>query len=239
MSSFEAHAIPPDDLAAAAPASSISTGPPRLTPGRELELVDAHRQGDPQALSELLRAYQRRVYAICYRMVRDVDLASDLTQDVLVKLIESLDKYDGRARLSTWVYRVAANCCLSHLRKAKLRRHASLDGAARGAGDDSGDSRRGLSDPSRGMNDPVSREPSAAHRVEQDEQRAILQAALMSLDPEVRVMLVLRDMQDLDYEQISEVLGIPVGTVKSRLFRARSALRTEAERRAGEGDDER
>ncbi|HRP64142.1 MAG TPA: sigma-70 family RNA polymerase sigma factor [Phycisphaerales bacterium] len=212
-----ARPIPPGDGGSPKPRRAISTGPPRMTPLREMQLLEAHRAGDGEALGELLDAYQHRIYAVCYRMLRDVDEASDLTQDSLIKVIEGLDSYDGRSKLSTWMIRIAMNCCLSHLRKQKLRRHGSLDaaGAALEGGAAFG-THWGRS---------LQGELSGSRRVEQAEARGILHRALMSLEPDARAVLVLRDMQDLDYEQIAEVLETPLGTVKSRLFRARAALR--------------
>ena len=142
-------------------------------------------------------------------MVRDRDQASDLTQDTLVRVIEGLPGFDGRSALSTWVIRIAMNGCLSHLRKARIRRHASLEGSG-----------SAVARPIRGRE-----ELSGAERVEYDEEALRLLDALECLDPETRAILVLRDLQELEYARIGEVLGIAVGTVKSRLFRARAALR--------------
>ena len=80
---------------------AISTGPPRLTPLRESQLVELHRKGDPEAMTELLEAYQRRIYSICFRTVHDAELARDLAQDSMVKVLEGLGTYDGRSKLST------------------------------------------------------------------------------------------------------------------------------------------
>ncbi len=190
---------------------------PKLTRLREMQLVDAHRAGEPEAIGKLLRAYQRRIYAVCYRMLRNADEAADLTQDSLVKVIEGIDSYDGRAALSTWVIRVTMNCCLSHLRKQKIRRHRSLDSPV------------GPDDQPAAAILQGSEEPSSLERVEQAEARSVLLGCLGDLDPEMRSVIVLRDMQDLDYQQIGEVLQVPIGTVKSRLFRARAALRAAAE----------
>jgi RNA polymerase sigma-70 factor (ECF subfamily) len=196
----------------------------RLTPLRELQLVQAYRRGEADAIAELLRAYQRRIYAVCYRMVRDEHDARDLAQDAMVKVIQGLDGYDGRSKLSTWVIRVSMNCCLSHLRKQRLRRHGSLDADwADGGGGPAGSTAAGGELP-------------PARGVEQGEMRGILSRALGSLDPQMRSVLVLRDMQDLEYSQIAEVLGVPVGTVKSRLFRARVALREAVEAESGRGE---
>jgi RNA polymerase sigma-70 factor (ECF subfamily) len=198
----------------------------RLTPLRELQLVQAHRRGDAEAIAELLRSYERRIYSVCYRMVRDEHDARDLAQDAMVKMLQGLGSYDGRAKLSTWVIRISLNCCLSHLRKQRLRRHGSIErdwppgtgGPALAAG---------------GVG-----ELSPAGGVEQSEMHGILSRALGSLDPQMRAVLVLRDMQELEYSQIAEVLDIPVGTVKSRLFRARTALRTAMEAEAARGGAE-
>jgi RNA polymerase sigma-70 factor (ECF subfamily) len=217
-----------------------------LTPLRELQLLEIHRKGGPasyDAVSELIQAYQRRVYSICYRMVRHADDAADLTQDVLIKMIESLGSYNGQSKLSTWVIRVTMNCCLSHLRKQKLRDHKSIDSTAlyEGAGGrPGGPSARGGPDyGSSGLRTPAGEvklhgEPSPAQGVEQAHRRAAVLDALNSLDPDTRALLVLRDVQELDYQQLADVLEVPVGTVKSRLFRARAALRQALEAKPGE-----
>ncbi len=198
------------------PSAAGADQTPQLTPLGELQLVEAHRKGDPDAIGQLLEAYQRRMYSICYRMVRSEHDARDLTQDSMVRVIQGLDSYDGRSKLSTWVIRVTMNTCLSHLRKQKLRRHASLEGGSENA--------------AVGPVDPRSmRELLPSRRVERSEMRLVLGRAMMSLDPQMRSVLVLRDMQDLEYQSIAQALEIPIGTVKSRLFRARLALRTALE----------
>jgi RNA polymerase sigma-70 factor, ECF subfamily len=187
---------------------------------QDLALAQAVQRGEPQAWNLLLRKYQDRLFAVCVRMVRDRDVAADLTQESMVKIIEGLESYDGRAKLSTWMIRITMNVCLTRLRSEKLRRHASLDLA---------DARTGMT-ASEQLQDGagfgrVTSELDAESRVEANEQRELLSAALVRLDPEPRAILVLRDARGLDYDQIAEVLSVPVGTVKSRLFRARVALR--------------
>lgn len=183
------------------------------------EIVAAIRSGDASAWTDLIERYQGRVFAICFRMVRDRELASDLTQDTFIKVIKGLDSFDERARLSTWLYRVTVNVCLSKLRSEKLRRHASLEAMA-GAGDP--DSRSEI-------RFAQSREPEAELGIEQDEDRLRVVRALGALSDEHRAILTLRDGRGLEYEQIAEVLDIPIGTVRSRLFRARAALRAALE----------
>ncbi len=203
-----------------------SGDPPRLTPLQELQLVEAHRGGDPDAIGQLLESYQRRIYSICYRMVRDEHEARDLTQDAMLRVIQGLESYDGRSKLSTWVIRVTMNSCLSHLRKQKLRRHASLDAGSENA-------------PSGPVDPRTLGELSPPGRVELTEMKAVLGRALLCLDPDMRAVLVLRDMQELEYERIARALEVPVGTVKSRLFRARLALRAAVEVELGKGDHDR
>jgi RNA polymerase sigma-70 factor (ECF subfamily) len=204
------------------PVQPASQDPPRLTPLAELQLLEAHRGGDPAALGRLLEAYQRRIHSICYRMIRNEHEARDLTQDAMLRVIQGLDSYDGRSKLSTWVIRVTMNTCLSHLRKQKLRRHASLDAASESAAS--------------GPMDPRSiGELSPPGRVQQAEMRLLLGRALLCIDPDMRAVLVLRDMQELNYERIAKALEVPIGTVKSRLFRARLALRVAVEVELGRG----
>lgn len=197
----------------------------RLTPLEEQQLLDHARSGDPDALATLLQSYQKRMYAVCYRMLGNENDARDLTQDSLVRVIEGLDSYDGRSRLSTWVIRVTMNCCLSHLRRERLRRHASLDRpiASHQAGET-------VSTP-RGHAIESEREPPPTRRIQGNEKTAVLLEALDSLDPTMKAVLVLRDLQELEYQQIAEVIEVPIGTVKSRLFRAREALRQAIEAR--------
>jgi RNA polymerase sigma-70 factor (ECF subfamily) len=122
------------------------------------------------------------------------------------------------------VIRVTINCCLSFLRREKVRSHASLD--AHDAGTVAGGKTASREPGGGGIR---GREHSAGRGVEQEQNRAALVRALNSLDEESRALLVLRDLQDLDYQQLAEVFELPLGTVKSRLFRAREALRTALE----------
>lgn len=196
----------------------------------DLALIEAVRAGGRDAMGLLLTRYQSRVYGLCYRMVGHRERAADLAQDCLVKVIQNLDKFDGRAQFGTWVYRIAANVCISHLRAEKLRRHASLEAPAGGrAARAEGDETR------MGAHLEQRREPGAGPRVQATEDRSRLLDALATLDGEQRAILVLRDSRGLDYDQIAEVLGVPTGTVKSRLFRARAALRAAIEKSDEEG----
>jgi RNA polymerase sigma-70 factor (ECF subfamily) len=202
---------------------------------RDIDLIHRLRGGEAALWPEFIARYQDRLFAVCLRLVHDRDLASDLTQDTFVKVIQHLDKYDGRSKLSTWLIRIAMNVSLSKLRSEKLRRHASLDapaggGSGRGRGGGPGP-RSGEDTPSRGSQIAQNKELSGVAGVERDQERLALLEALRLVDDEQRAILILRDGHGLEYEQIAEALGIAVGTVKSRLFRARLALREAIERR--------
>lgn len=187
------------------------------------------------AWSELFLRYQDRLFAICFRMVPNRHTAADLTQDAFVKVLSGLDSYDGRSKLSTWVFRVTMNVCLSHLRAAKLRDHVGLETIAPSisraisqespprSGGNIGD----LGNRPSGIAQDVELPPDLG--VERDQRRHRVASALSALDAEQRAILVLRDVQGLDYDQIASVLEVAVGTVKSRLFRARAALRAQLE----------
>ncbi|HRQ73677.1 MAG TPA: sigma-70 family RNA polymerase sigma factor [Phycisphaerales bacterium] len=181
-------------------------------------LVRAILAGRGDAWNDLVRRYQDRVFSLCLRMVNnDRDLAADLSQDAFLRIIRGLGSFDDRARLSTWVYRVTINSCLSRLRQEKLRRHPSLD------------SPQSTNDVLPASSRRQTREPPPGSRVQTVDERERLLGALGVLSDEHRAILILRDSRGLEYEQIAETLDIPVGTVRSRLFRARAALRNELE----------
>lgn len=207
--------------ASSAPRSSgNSPDPITIADAQEDRLLRAHRAGDPRALEQLLLAVQPRLMAICVRMCRDQQDARDLCQDAMVRIIRGLPDFSGRSRLSTWMIRVTMNVCLTDRRRSLLRRTSSLDappargeeGSATIPGHDS------------------AREPTPFERIELGEELRLLSEGLARLDPEPRAILILRDAQGLDYAEIAEVMGIPQGTVKSRLFRARVMLREQIEK---------
>ena len=163
-------------------------------------LVAAALDGDAKALDSLLRRHHDRVYALCRRLAGNDADAADATQEALITIVRRLDRYDGRARFTTWMYRVATNACLDELRRRKRRPTPTDDDflADRPAN-----------------NQPV--ETNVADRLDVD-------AALAQLSPEFRAPVVLRDLCGLDYAEIAEVLELAPGTVRSRISRGRGAL---------------
>jgi len=189
-------------------------GPSRFDALDDDALVRAARgagENARAALETLLVRHEKQVYATCLRIVGDREAARDLAQDTLVRVIGAIESFDGRARFTTWLTRIAMNACISHLRKQKHRRSASLEAAG--------------ADGLTGRDRLESVEPAPTGRVELEEDLARLADAMRSMDDQQRVILVLRDVRRLDYREIAETLHVPVGTVKSRLFRAREAMR--------------
>lgn len=195
---------------------------------RDYALLLAHRHGDPTALAELLTRNQDRLFAICRRMIDDPDLASDMVQNAMVRIIHALDRFDGRSLLSTWMIRITMNVCLTELRRRKLRRTISLDAIAGwSAGASCGSDHAASTRPWAPF---PAEEPGPEARVQHSEDAARLAVAMGRVSPDQRAILLMRDVHNLDYHHIAEALEVPLGTVKSRLFRARVALRAEFDR---------
>ena len=168
---------------------------------QDLKLVEAIRRGEQSAWAILITKHQDRLFATCLRMVHNRDLAADLAQDSFVKIIQGIDSFDGRAKLSTWMIRITMNVCFSKLRSEKVRRHVSLD-ALTDRSDGANDGGR------RAMEFSGGREPAAASSVEAHEDRDRVLEALRLLDPDQRAVIILCDAQGHSYDQIAEVLGV-------------------------------
>lgn len=209
-------------------------GVTHLGPGADADdaedkrIVAAIQGGDTSQWGVLVARYQDRLYSVCVRMVTNRDMAQDLAQDAFVKLIQGLGTYDGRSRFSTWAIRVTMNVCLSRLRAEKLRRHPSIEAMGEQGGRGSGGF-GGVPGEGGGRDWMEDREPNAGQSVEAHEDRAAVLEAIRELDPEQRAVLILCDCHGQSYEAIAQSLGVAVGTVKSRLFRARAALRDAVE----------
>ncbi|MFI4894157.1 MAG: RNA polymerase sigma factor [Phycisphaerales bacterium JB058] len=174
-----------------------------------------------EAWRELLVRYQPMMHTLCRQMLGPKAPVEDACHDALIKVMRGLHTFDERARVSTWIYRVTMNCCLSRIRKESRNKAVPLDsGLKHASGPGSSANRPTLADFL-----PQSREPIPGKSVQQEDQRALVTEALGNLDPDLRSVLLLRDAQGLDYAQIAELLEVRVGTVKSRIFRARLALR--------------
>jgi len=176
--------------------------------------IDLCRRGDQAAFREVVLAHQDRLFNVCLRMIGNRTEAEDLVQEAFVKAFTSLAGFDGRASFYTWLYRIAVNLCLSR-RRSTRHLACSLDEPHEEARR-SGSAAASLS---------ARNEASPLRQAAQREEHRLILAALEELDDEHRTVVVLRDIESLDYGEIAEILEIPAGTVKSRLHRARMALR--------------
>jgi RNA polymerase sigma-70 factor (ECF subfamily) len=175
------------------------------------------RRGERAAYGVVVRAYQHRLYNAVYRMVSNREDAAEITQEAFTRGFEKLSEFRGDSGPYTWLFRIAMNAAVSRIRTASRRKTLSLEGL--------GASRPG-STPHGRFSDTISAaQRSPAESLEMSEQHRALMAAMDRLNPEYRALLVMRDLEGFDYRQMADVLGLPLGTLKSRLFRARMALR--------------
>lgn len=196
-------------------AAAVAAAPVRREEGEAL--LEKARRGDERAFAALLRLHQDRIFDLLVRMLGDRAEAEDVTQEVFLSFHKALPGFRGDAKISTWLFRIAKNHCLNRIKYLGRRggdRHVALEVA---------------DDPARGEGpEPPDR---ALERRRRDEQ---VQAAIATLPEEQRLVVVLRDIEGLDYEEIAEVLEQPLGTVKSRLHRGRLALAKKLAGVAGE-----
>jgi RNA polymerase sigma-70 factor (ECF subfamily) len=168
--------------------------------GEDTALIERYLQGDVDAFADLMRAHEDQVFAICLRMLRERQAALDATQDTFITVFRKVDRFAGHSAFSTWLYRVAVNTCYDHARRQGRRPTEPLP---------------------EGM-DPADR--TSAADLEAAELRPDLEAALAALPADFRAAVVLCDAQGLALQTAAEILGVPVGTVKSRVFRGRRLL---------------
>lgn len=176
-------------------------------PGRSDEqLVEAARGGDAVAIDELLRRHYDRIHAVCRRIAGSTRDADDAAQEALIRIVKNLDRFDGRSSFGTWAYRIATNASLDELRRRSRRPQLhTVDDEASGR--------------------PVEQADELSHRhIESVADRMAIDAALAELPEEFRIPVVLRDVGDLDYAEIAAEVGVPIGTVKSRIARGRRML---------------
>jgi RNA polymerase sigma-70 factor (ECF subfamily) len=192
--------------------SEIAAGAIILTGGSdshdETHLIRRCCNQDTEAFRWLVLRYQARVYNFVRRMVSDVDDAEDVTQEVFVKAFKNIQRYDGRASLATWLFKIAANLCVDRARRRKRRGDSiSLDESVAQA-----------------TLVPADTRWNPEQLAVASEMRAAIEATVEGMSDKLKPVLLLHDMEGMDYQEIAETLGIPLGTVKSRLFLARGHL---------------
>ncbi len=175
---------------------------------QEQELLDRCLAGEDSAWEALLKAYTRKIYNLCYRFTGRVEEAEDVTQEVFIKVFQTLKSYHAaQGSFGTWLNRVARNHLVDHYRRARKDRVTSS-----------------LEDELPEAEQQPSPQMEPTGQVESRERREVLQQALDKLSPDLREAVILRDLHDLDYEEIAQVLSVPQGTVKSRINRGRLEL---------------
>ncbi|MDT8340219.1 MAG: sigma-70 family RNA polymerase sigma factor [Longimicrobiales bacterium] len=172
-------------------------------------------QGREGAFRELLRRYERPVFSLVFRMVRDRELAEDLAQEAFIRAFNAIDSYDPTYRFSSWIFKIANNHTIDHLRRRRLDT-VSIHGAP-GATTPDEVARTGIV--------LESREEAPDQYVESRELGGMLEEAIGRLRPEYRAVILLRHVEGYAYEEIAEMLELPLGTVKTYLHRARHELR--------------
>ena len=180
-------------------------------------LVERCRKGDSDAMQRLVLRYQNRIYNVILKICANTDDAAELTQETFVKVIESIEKFEGRSSFYTWAFRIAVNLTLNYCKRNVRLGFRSLD--ADESSHDSSDKkqlREFLSDDS---------SPDPAAVAQNKELCDIAIRALMKLDDPQRAVVILRDIEGMSYAQIADVLDVKLGTVRSRLSRARSNMR--------------
>lgn len=178
------------------------------------ELVESAMAGDSRAIEEILRRHQPRLRAVCRRILNNDADADDATQNALIAIVRSLSSFDSRSAFSTWTYRIATNAALDEARRRQRRPSIGREEL----------------DTTRIVDLSSDRVFAAL------DERDALEKALATVPEDFRVAVVLRDVADLDYEQIAQVLGIPIGTVRSRIARGRAHLADVLRNRDGVGD---
>ncbi len=193
----------------------LCIGAARLSAGNqtdqatELAIVERCRRQDYEAFGKLVDAYQNRVFGFVRRMVPNPEEASDITQDVFVRAFQSFHRFDGRCSVRTWLFRIAYNLCIDRARKVnRTPSEVSLQSSAEI--DETFDIPDGRWQP-----DQIAIESELAEAIE---------AAISTMSEKLRSVLLLHDKEDMPYEEIAKMVGVPIGTVKSRLFLARAHL---------------
>lgn len=175
-------------------------------------LIERTRKGDRTAFDVLIRKHQRRAYQYAYRLTTNPEVAADIVSEAFIRVYNALQNFRGQSAFTTWLYRILTNCYLDHKKREKNRQHQSLDAAM---STDLGEVERQVEDDSDGPDT----------QAERGERERVVQGAIRQLPEYQRAMLMLYHVEMLSYEQIAEALDLPIGTVKSRLNRARISLR--------------
>lgn len=179
-------------------------------------LIQRCLRGDQAAWDLIVRQYWRKVFNVAYKFVGKHDEAEDLAQDIFLKIFKSLDTFDRRANFQTWLISVSRNLCIDHYRSVRKERE-TID-----------------RDVDANELAPAAREPGPIAALEQADRVALLRKALAALPDTLRTAVLMRDIQELSYQEIADKLRLPEGTVKSRINRGRTELARQVKKLRGE-----
>ena len=188
---------------------------PNLPAATDQEVVTRARKGEEAAYRELVRRYERPVFSLVFRMVRNRELAEDLSQETFIKVLNALDSYRPEYKFSSWVFKIANNAAIDHLRRRELDT-LSLEGSPHAETPQMVEA-TALQIGERGENQ--------LEEVENKELGGEIEEAIAKLRPEYRTCILLRHVEGRAYEEIAEILNLPLGTVKTYIHRARNELR--------------
>lgn len=186
------------------------TGDPE---GDEADHVRDARSGDPAAFDILVKRHQERVYMISYHMLRNHDDALDVVQDTFLRAWKALSRFDGKASFSSWITRIATNASIDVIRRRQSRPASDIDAQPL--------------QPAAGSRTTPSQPAQPGAGIDLARMRARYDQALLTLSPEHRAVLVLKEVDELSYQEIADAVGCSMGTVMSRLFYARKKMRSE------------
>jgi len=187
------------------------------------ELIKRFLKGDEEAFNRLVLSYQNRVYGLCFRLTGSLDEAEDVAQEIFITVYKSLKNFRGDSRFSTWLYRITVNHCKNRMKYLGRRGYFTSESMDQPLEVEDGELARQIQ----------SEDMDALSQMEQKEVQKLVQDKIQELDGEHREVILLRDMEGLSYEEISEILGLPEGTVKSRIHRARLELKAKLEKELG------
>ena len=182
------------------------------------QLVERAIAGDGEAFGEIVRRWERRIFALAYGILGREEDARDATQETFIAAFRNLSGFRGEAKVSSWLHRIAVNQCITRQRRAKVRGETSLDGAAEESG----------------AQFAAPAHESPARLTEGRERTAAVRRAVAALPPELREVLVLKEFEELTFQQIADALNVPLSTVKSRLYTALKQLRLRLEKFSAE-----
>ena len=175
----------------------------------ERELVDKSKNGDMDAFSELISSYEKKIYNIALRMIGNREDAYDIAQEVCIKIYKNINSFKENSSFNTWVYRITSNVCIDEIRKRKYAIPLTM-----------------VKDPPTEFEIPIESPNSLPEDIiERKEKIEDIKKCIIELSPEYRIMIILRDVRGHSYEEISNILNLNMGTVKSRLSRARTILK--------------